>query len=172
MENSNEETPMDQLNNDVNQEKDEISTEPPVATISEENQLIMFKGKTPDHTTKEPYKAKFTFYPDRPVPSWSDKSIPINNVSRRKFELECNNLQTKSREDLAKRRKDERNQRKTKNREESMKDLSTNEMFERLMDKLDARSDAIEDKLSVQETKMTEMEKTMHDKFNTMEEEK
>ena len=65
-----------------------------------------------------------------------------------------NRHQEQSREDLAKRRSHERNLRKARQREESMQDMTTNEMFNRLMDRLDERSDRIEDKLNAQEEKI------------------
>ena len=122
----------------------------------------------PETSKKEPYRATFTFYPQEPGPSWKD-SIPQNNVSRKKFELECLNLQMKSREELAKRRSNERNARKSKLREEP--EMSTNEMFLKLMEKLDERSDGIEDKLSLQDEKIENLDKTVNPRISKLEEE-
>ena len=50
---------------------------------------------------KGSYRATFTFHAEKPANSWSDSSIPANNVARRKFKLEVSSLQAKSREELA-----------------------------------------------------------------------
>ena len=167
MENITEESPMDQNQTEDNPSNDKTSEETQSSSLV--NQVLIFKGKTPDHSTKDQYRAKFTFHPDRPAPNWSDQSIPINNVSRKKFELECLSHQSKSREDLAKRRSHERSLRKSRLREESSQDMSTNEMFERLMDRLDERSDAIEDKLNSQEEKINNFEKNTNERFKAIE---
>ena len=83
---------------------------------------------------KGSYRATFTFHAEKPANSWSDSSIPANNIARRKFKLEVSSLQAKSREELALRRSRERSHLKAKLREESPPEMTTSEMFTRLMD--------------------------------------
>ena len=105
-----------------------------------------------------PYRAKFTFNPNVPGPSWKD-SFPANNVSCKMFEYKCSTLQQKSREELAIRRS---NARKAVFREESQEEMTTNEMFLKLMKKLDDRSDGIEAKINLQDEKVVNLEKLVN----------
>ena len=109
----------------------------------DDQEVVIFHGKASDGK-KEGYKATFTFHPDKPGPSWADSF----DSKRRKFENDCSSIQTKSREELARRRIIKRNAKKAKIREESMEDLSVKEMFNIITDKMDSRSDTIEEKLT------------------------
>ena len=80
-----EESPMEPNPSDENLESKAskcLSNKEIQSTSTKDNQVLVFKGKSPDPNSKETYRAKFTFYPDRPAPSWSDQSIPLNNVAR------------------------------------------------------------------------------------------
>ena len=59
-----------------NQDQDEMDTKivPPSETISKDTP----DKKDPDK--KYSYRATFTFHLDKPGPSWSDSTIPLNNV--------------------------------------------------------------------------------------------
>ena len=57
---------------------------------------------------------------------------------------------------------------KARMREESPPEMSTNEMFMKLMEKLDRRSNIIEDKLSKQEDKMSNIENTLSHQISNL----
>ena len=90
-------------------------------------------GQGESFKPKEPYRVTFTFHPPENNPTLSPQPIDVisrSNIQRKKFEYESCRLQETSREELSCQRKSARQKKVLEKREEEM---STNEMFERLM---------------------------------------
>ena len=121
-------------------------------------------GKIPDpseqnigsESIKMPYMATFTWHPPIENPEQSPEpieGIPTSNVRRKTFEYETKRIQDMSREELSRQRKSARQKLIHEKRDDNM---STNEMFEKLMEKLESRCDHIDQKLITKKTKSTD----------------